>query len=100
MPQDQQFGDAFGFDDVAVDLAVDLKTADAAQNCAPVVEVVFLVFVHRGAKKLALRLFAALQRVKLHIHQTCGVVRSLQKSAQAHEVQGFVHQHGANGDAA
>jgi len=79
---------------ITVDLAVNLKARHAAQNRAPVVEVVLLRFLAAIGKQVAMH------GVELHIHQACGVVSTLKEGAQAHEVQGFVHQHGAHGHAA
>ena len=66
--QNQEFGHALGFDDIAVDLAVNFKTADAAQNSAPMVKIHLLVFVLLGGDHIVL------QGMKLHIYQSCGVV--------------------------
>ena len=92
--QDQQLGDTLRLDHVSVDLAVDLEARDAAQDRAPMVEVVLLVLFAGGAEEVAL------DRMELHVDQARRVVGPLQEGAQAHEIQGFVHQHGADRDAA
>ncbi|MDT4850785.1 hypothetical protein FQZ97_849440 [compost metagenome] len=92
--QDQQLGHALGRDHVAVDLAVDLEAADAAQDGAPVVEVVFLIELAGVAEEVAVH------GVELHVKQARGVVGPLQKGTHAVEVERLILQHGPDGDTA
>ncbi|KAI1691234.1 hypothetical protein DdX_22007 [Ditylenchus destructor] len=92
--KNEQFGHALWLDHVAVNLAVDLEGRDAAQDRAPVIEVVLLIFLGGGAEELAV------ERVELHVDQARCVVRTFEEGAQAREVEGLVLQHGAQRDTA
>ena len=58
------------------------------------VKIVFLLGVLRRAVEVAVH------AMELHVHQACGVVGPLQERPQTHEIQRFVHQHGAHAHAA
>ena len=90
-PQNQQLSHTFRLDHVTVDFSINLKTGDAAQNGAPVIEV--KVFVQRIGQIF-------LGCIKLDIYQPCRVVGTLQKSTQAQKVKRIVLQHGACSHAA
>ena len=76
--------------DIAINLTINFKSTDATQNCAPVIEIIFLIFVFGFAKKITLN------RVVFNIYQSCSVVTTLEVSAQTHKATSLVFEHSAN----
>ena len=90
LAQDEKFGDAPGIDGVVIDLAIGAKSADRAQQRAP------LIVVDQTSD-----LFASRQKhVIFDVEDARGVVGALDEGAEADEAEGVVMQHGAEHDAA